>query len=314
MNYGATRPDCLDFNPFKAIVSPRPIGWIGTLDDGGCANLAPYSFFNGLGAYPEQVYFASDGAKHSFVNARDRGEFTFSLATEELAQAMNISAESLPYGMSEFDAAGLERGNPVEIATPFVAASPAAFECVTIQTWVRSQARATTRLWDDHPGAPAFLAALLAVLPGSVMIYQGEELGLPQPDVRRAESEDPFDRAFWPDGPGRSGARVPIPWDETPETFGFTRGTPWLPMRWLEGISVRAQEGSETSTLARYRAALRIRRDHVIADMLVKLGAEVAEIMAPFNPEGGAYGHGRTHGHDHGHSHDHDHSHGHRHG
>mgnify|MGYP002862230453 CR=1 FL=1 len=59
---------------------------------------------------------------------------------------------------------------------------------------------------------------------------------------------------------------------------------------------------------------LRIRRDHVIADMLVKLGAEVAEIMAPFNPEGGAYGHGRTHGHDHGHSHDHDHSHGHRHG
>lgn len=134
MNYGATRPDCLDFNPFKAIVSPRPIGWIGTLDDAGCANLAPYSFFNGLGAYPEQVYFASDGAKHSFVNARDRGEFTFSLATEELAQAMNISAESLPYGTSEFDAAGLERGNPVEIATPFVAASPAAFECVTIQT------------------------------------------------------------------------------------------------------------------------------------------------------------------------------------
>ncbi|APX25868.1 alpha-glucosidase (plasmid) [Salipiger profundus] len=127
------------------------------------------------------------------------------------------------------------------------------------------QARATTRLWDDHPGAPAFLAALLAVLPGSVMIYQGEELGLPQPDVRRAESEDPFDRAFWPDGPGRSGARVPIPWDETPETFGFTRGTPWLPMRWLEGISVRAQEGSETSTLARYRAALRIRRDHGLA-------------------------------------------------
>ena len=57
--------------------------------------------------------------------------------------------------------------------------------------------------------------------------------------------------------------------------------------------------------------ALRIRRDHVIADMLVKLGAEVAEIMAPFNPEGGAYGHGRTHGHDHGHHHhDHVHSHG----
>ncbi|WP_428512585.1 flavin reductase family protein [Roseovarius sp.] len=134
MNYGATRPDCLDYNPFKAIVTPRPIGWIGTLDGSGSANLAPYSFFNGLGAYPDQVYFASDGAKHSFVNARDRGEFTFSLATEDLAQAMNVSSESLPYGTSEFDAAGLEKGDPVEISTPFVARSPAAFECVTIQT------------------------------------------------------------------------------------------------------------------------------------------------------------------------------------
>ena len=61
---------------------------------------------------------------------------------------------------------------------------------------------------------------------------------------------------------------------------------------------------------------LRIRRDHVIEDMLVKLGARVAHVEAPFNPEGGAYGHGRTHGHDHdhGHSHTHSHSHGHSHG
>ena len=134
MNYGDTRPDCLDFNPFKAIVTPRPIGWIGTLDDQGTPNLAPYSFFNGLGAYPDQVFFASDGAKHSYVNARDRGEFTFSLATEELAQAMNKSAATLPYGVSEFDVAGLDKGQPANIRTPFVAASPAAFECVTIHT------------------------------------------------------------------------------------------------------------------------------------------------------------------------------------
>ena len=56
---------------------------------------------------------------------------------------------------------------------------------------------------------------------------------------------------------------------------------------------------------------LRIRRDHVIEDMLVKLGAHVTHVSAPFNPEGGAYGHGRTHGHDHG---DDDHSHSHHHG
>ncbi|MEK9673775.1 MAG: urease accessory protein UreE [Rhodospirillaceae bacterium] len=60
--------------------------------------------------------------------------------------------------------------------------------------------------------------------------------------------------------------------------------------------------------------SLRIREDHVIEDMLVKLGARVAHVSEPFNPEGGAYGHGRTHGHDHGHSHDHDHDHDHDHG
>ncbi|SFQ94564.1 urease accessory protein UreE [Poseidonocella sedimentorum] len=58
-------------------------------------------------------------------------------------------------------------------------------------------------------------------------------------------------------------------------------------------------------------ARLLIRRDHVIRDMLERIGAEVTEITAPFTPEGGAYGHGRTHGHDHGHTHDHGHAHGH---
>ena len=58
---------------------------------------------------------------------------------------------------------------------------------------------------------------------------------------------------------------------------------------------------------------LLIQRDHVMADMFARLGAEVTEVTAPFTPEGGAYGHGRTHGHDHGHSHSHDHSHDHSH-
>ena len=59
---------------------------------------------------------------------------------------------------------------------------------------------------------------------------------------------------------------------------------------------------------------LRIRHDHVICNMLVQLGAEVEDIQAPFNPEGGAYGHGRTHSHEHGSEHSHDHSHDHSHG
>jgi urease accessory protein len=58
---------------------------------------------------------------------------------------------------------------------------------------------------------------------------------------------------------------------------------------------------------------LRIRRDHVIEDMVQKLGGKLTPISAPFDPEGGAYGHGQTHGHDHGHEHGHGHSHGHHH-
>lgn len=50
---------------------------------------------------------------------------------------------------------------------------------------------------------------------------------------------------------------------------------------------------------------LLIQRDHVIADMLARLGAQTREVTEPFTPEGGAYGHGRTHSHDHGHSHAH---------
>lgn len=68
-------------------------------------------------------------------------------------------------------------------------------------------------------------------------------------------------------------------------------------------------------------ARLLIQRDHVIADMLKRIGAAVAEVEEPFTPEGGAYGHGRTHGHDHSHSHgpdghanEHDHGHAHGHG
>ncbi|PVA11888.1 nitrilotriacetate monooxygenase [Pelagivirga sediminicola] len=132
MQYGDTRPDSLPHNPFKAIVTPRPIGWIGTLDPGGLANLAPYSFFNAIGSDPDMVMFSSEGAKHSATYARERGEFTFSLATAALAEQMNTSSAPEPSGVNEFELAGLEQGTPSVIQTPFVAASPAAFECVTL--------------------------------------------------------------------------------------------------------------------------------------------------------------------------------------
>ncbi len=134
MNYGDERPELLKYDPFKAIIAPRPIGWIGTLNADGVPNLAPYSFFNGIGSRPNQLFFSSEGEKHSYLNAKARGEFTVSLATEALKDEMNISSAHVEDGVSEFELAGLELGKPVEIATPFVAASPAAFECVVIAT------------------------------------------------------------------------------------------------------------------------------------------------------------------------------------
>ncbi|MFN3208982.1 MAG: flavin reductase family protein [Roseovarius sp.] len=132
MHYGSCRPDALRFNPFKAIIAPRPIGWIGTLNAEGVANLAPYSYFNGVGSGPDMVMFASEGAKNSYSNARNSGEFTFSLVTADLSAAMNISSDNVPDGIDEFELAGLEQGRSVEIRAPFVAASPAALECVTV--------------------------------------------------------------------------------------------------------------------------------------------------------------------------------------
>ncbi len=98
----------------------------------GIPNLAPYSFFMPLGNNPHMIGFTSEGMKHSPANAQAQGEFTFSLATEPLSHAMNVSSGAHPDGANEFALAGLTEGTPVEIRTPFVAESPAALECVTV--------------------------------------------------------------------------------------------------------------------------------------------------------------------------------------
>ena len=87
----------------------------------------------------------------------------------------------------------------------------------------------------------AVLALQMAFLPGPWIIYQGEEYGLPQPDLAKEDVTDPLDLLYWPDGPGREGARVPMPWDAVAENYAFTRGTPWLPMAWDCGDLQRAQ-------------------------------------------------------------------------
>ncbi|MCM0620841.1 flavin reductase family protein [Nocardioides bruguierae] len=122
----------LPHDPFKAIVAPRPIGWIGTRSATGADNLAPYSFFNGVNHAPPMVMFSSTGMKDSATNALDTRVFTWSLATEALAEQMNASCAPLPHGTSEFEAVGIEAAQGRVVDAPFVAASPAALECVVV--------------------------------------------------------------------------------------------------------------------------------------------------------------------------------------
>ncbi|MBE7417185.1 MAG: flavin reductase family protein [Ideonella sp.] len=130
MHYDArTREHGLKHDPFKALVAPRPIGWIGSLDAQGRANLAPYSFFNAVGDRPPMVMFSSGGHKDSLRNIAATGEFTCSLATWALRDAMNLSSAAVAPQVDEFALAGLQRAPSRFVAAPRVAASPAALEC-----------------------------------------------------------------------------------------------------------------------------------------------------------------------------------------
>ena len=135
MFYRPGEPHGLPHNPFNALVVPRPIGWISSLDGRGRANLAPYSFFNAVAYFPPQVIFAGTGAhsagglKDSVKNIEETGEFVCNLATEDLAQAMNLSSAAAPRETDEFELAGLTKAPAREVAPPRVAESPAHLEC-----------------------------------------------------------------------------------------------------------------------------------------------------------------------------------------
>lgn len=119
----------LAHDPFKAIVAPRPIGWICSLSPEGVVNLAPYSFFNAVAGRPPMVMFASEGIKDSISNVEATREFTASLATKPLAEQMNETSRSHASEISEFEPAGLTPAPSRLVAPPYVAESPAALEC-----------------------------------------------------------------------------------------------------------------------------------------------------------------------------------------
>ena len=125
----------LPFNPFKAIVTPRPIAWVSTMDSDGRVNLAPYSFFNGLSDVPPIIGFSisptkPDGSdKDSRRNIKETGQFCVSIVSSALKDAMNITSTHFDAGVDEFERAGLAKGTSRLVKPPFVAQSPASMEC-----------------------------------------------------------------------------------------------------------------------------------------------------------------------------------------
>lgn len=129
----AKRNHGLPHDPFKAIVAPRPIGWITTMSEKGAINLAPYSYFNGVSSHPPVVMFSSEGFKDSVTNVRETKEFVCNLATWDLREQMNQTSATLPHGVNEMEAAGLKAAPSKLVKPPRVAASPCALECKMTQ-------------------------------------------------------------------------------------------------------------------------------------------------------------------------------------
>jgi len=124
----------LPHDPFKAIVTPRPIGWITAMSARGEINLSPYSFFNAVSERPPMVAFSSSGRKDALAFIEETKEFVRNLATYDLREPMNLTSAALPRGENEMEHAGLKAAPSRLVKPPRVAEAPAALECKWVQT------------------------------------------------------------------------------------------------------------------------------------------------------------------------------------
>lgn len=140
------------------------------------------------------------------------------------------------------------------------AAAPDAWPCWSYSN--HDTVRHITRWGLSEEAAKTYLT-LLVCLRGSLCLYQGEELGLPEAELELEELQDPYGIRFWPEFKGRDGARTPMVWVTDNAAGGFSEGKPWLPVKAAHrGLSVASQEGAPASMLAHYRRALSFRRAH----------------------------------------------------
>lgn len=148
----------LPHNPFNALITPRPIGWISSRSSDGCDNLAPYSFFNGVAYVPPQVMFActsgkpdQDGVKDSVANIRDTGVFCVNVVGYEMAEGMNRTSGPWAKVVDEFADAGIGKAACRVIDCPRVADAPANLECRLTQI-VEIEGEANTVVFGEVVG------------------------------------------------------------------------------------------------------------------------------------------------------------------
>ncbi|NIY72876.1 alpha-glucosidase [Marivivens donghaensis] len=148
----------------------------------------------------------------------------------------------------------------VEVLNNLDAAAPEGWAC-----WAFSNhdvVRHITR-WDLSPSGIRAYTTLLATLRGSICIYQGEELGLPEAEIAFEDLQDPYGIEFWPEFKGRDGCRTPMVWDSTHQNGAFSDAKPWLPVPSEHyHLAVEAEETDPAALLHHYRRALRFRQDH----------------------------------------------------
>ncbi|MFT6557441.1 flavin reductase family protein [Sneathiella sp.] len=140
MFYETANHHGLKHNPFKAIVSPRPIGWVSSMDAQGNLNLAPFSFFNAMSDNPPTVVLgfngnhSEGGPKDTLANIEACGEFVCNVVTYEIRDAMNATSEMAARSVNEFDLGGLTAAPSSMVKPPRVLESPVNMECKYLQT------------------------------------------------------------------------------------------------------------------------------------------------------------------------------------
>lgn len=178
------------YHLLNALVVPRPIAWVSTVDEQGRANVAPHSYFTIVSTDPAVVAFTSLGRKDTLVNLEAVGEFVVNVAARDQLEAMNVTSAAMPHGEDEFEWAGLEKVASHTVRPPGVAGAPARLECRVDQVIERGNGHLVlgqvTRVHvadDIWTGSRVDVAAMdpICRLAGSDYAVLGERINRPRP-------------------------------------------------------------------------------------------------------------------------------------